>query len=77
MSLFGNNPWKLMIIDTVEHKDAVKKRYATIEEAQKALARLRRRHPNSSFDRFMILYDTKPDGRKRRPQRSTHVYVGD
>lgn len=76
MSLFGK-PWKVYIFDTVERKDAIKKRYATDEEANKALNRLRRRHPDSPYGRFTILVDARPDGRKRRPYRSTHVYVGD
>jgi len=69
--------WKVYIYDTVERKDAIKKRYATDEEANKALNRLRRRHPDSPHGRFVILIDTKRDGRKRQPYRSTHVYVGD
>lgn len=76
MSLFGK-PLKMYIFDTVERKDAIKKRYASDGELNKAMDRLRRRHPDSPYGRFIVLIDTKRDGRKRQPQRSTHVYVGD
>ena len=75
MSIFKS--WKMYIFDTVECKDAIKRRYATDDEANKALNRLRRRHPDSPYGRFIILNEPKGGGRKRQPYRSGHVYVGD
>lgn len=72
-----NVKFRYYIWDSVEKKDAVKTRYTDEADAKKAVERLRRKHPESPFGRFSIFIDAKRDGRRRRQNRPSIVYVGD
>ena len=70
---------KYTVFDTMENKDAIKKRYASLSEAEAAVRRLERKHKGSRFGRFIALpyFDGRKKLRRRDYFQSRIVYVGD
>lgn len=63
--------------DTAERRRAIKRNYPEQRDADKAAERLRRKHSDSPYGRFVVMLNVKRPGRRRRPTSPRIVYVGD